>query len=79
MMGDRHVEIEKRAYSLWEIEGRPIGRDLEHWLRAETEVQAACAEPAPPTPIKAERTEAKTTTPAKPQQRPAPRRSRRAQ
>jgi hypothetical protein len=28
--------IRKRAYSIWEDEGRPHGEQLEHWLRAET-------------------------------------------
>ncbi len=26
--------IEERAYEIWEQEGRPEGRALEHWLRA---------------------------------------------
>jgi hypothetical protein len=25
---------------LWEVEGRPTGGDLEHWLRAEGELEA---------------------------------------
>ena len=29
--------IRERAYQLWEQEGRPEGRDLDHWLRAERE------------------------------------------
>ncbi len=33
--------IEARAYGLWEHEGRPEGRSLEHWLRAEAEVGSA--------------------------------------
>jgi hypothetical protein len=24
------------AYRIWEEEGRPTGRDLDHWLKAET-------------------------------------------
>jgi len=32
-------EIAAAAYSIWEQEGRPEGRDLEHWLRAKTQVQ----------------------------------------
>ena len=40
MTPDRHTEIAKRAYTMWELEGRPTGRDLEHWLRAETELEA---------------------------------------
>ncbi|HUO97331.1 MAG TPA: DUF2934 domain-containing protein [Rhizomicrobium sp.] len=31
-------EIEVRAYLIWESEGRPHGREREHWLRAEAEV-----------------------------------------
>lgn len=31
-------EIERLAHSYWEAEGRPDGRHLEHWLRAEAEV-----------------------------------------
>ncbi|MBL4748462.1 MAG: DUF2934 domain-containing protein [Magnetovibrio sp.] len=27
--------ILKKAYELWESEGRQSGRDMEHWLRAE--------------------------------------------
>jgi len=27
-----------RAYTIWESEGRPHGRDAEHWARAEAEV-----------------------------------------
>ncbi|MGF1610873.1 MAG: DUF2934 domain-containing protein [Kiloniellales bacterium] len=34
-----HSEIERRAYAIWEAEGRPVGRALEHWFRAEHELQ----------------------------------------
>jgi fructose-bisphosphate aldolase class II len=30
-----YQEIAQRAYSLWEREGRPAGRDLDFWLKAE--------------------------------------------
>ena len=30
--------IEEQAYSLWETDGRPEGRALEYWLRAEQAV-----------------------------------------
>jgi len=30
--------IRKRAYAIWEEEGRPEGRHLDHWLRAEAEI-----------------------------------------
>ena len=39
MRSDRHAEIAKRAYALWELEGEPTGRDVEHWLRAEAEYE----------------------------------------
>lgn len=32
-------EVAKRAYSLWENDGRPEGADLEYWLRAEQELR----------------------------------------
>ncbi len=75
MTPDRHGEIAKRAYTLWEVEGRPSGKELDHWLRAEAEVQAECAKTAP---IRAERAEITAAAPLSPQ-RPAPRRTRRTQ
>lgn len=32
---DREEEIRLIAYQIWEDEGRPHGRDLEHWRKAE--------------------------------------------
>ena len=32
--------IKARAYAIWEDEGRPHGRDVDHWLRASQEVTA---------------------------------------
>jgi hypothetical protein len=34
----REQAIRERAYAIWEEEGRPQGRDVDHWLRAETEI-----------------------------------------
>ncbi len=34
-------EIAKRAYEIWESEGCPAGREINHWLRAEAELAAA--------------------------------------
>jgi hypothetical protein len=53
-------EIAQRAYALWEREGRPHGRNLEHWLSAESEL----AQAAPITPLSAD-------IPAKPARRVA--------
>jgi hypothetical protein len=38
---ERDAEIAKRAYAIWELEGQPNGRDLDHWLRAESEIDTA--------------------------------------
>jgi hypothetical protein len=32
--------IRARAYGIWEREGRPQGRDFEHWVRAQVELIA---------------------------------------
>ena len=32
-------EIARRAYLLWEQQGRPDGRDLDYWLQAEAQFQ----------------------------------------
>lgn len=34
----RTEEIERRAYELWEAEGKPEGMAAEHWCRARKEV-----------------------------------------
>jgi hypothetical protein len=37
----REVAICERAYAIWEREGRPDGRSLAHWLKAEAEIGGA--------------------------------------
>jgi hypothetical protein len=37
-------EVQHRAYLIWEREGRPDGRALEHWVQAETELSQKNAE-----------------------------------
>lgn len=39
MSDERRQQISEKAYRLWETEGQPQGRDLEHWVRAESEVE----------------------------------------
>lgn len=34
-----HEEIAARAHTIWEECGHPTGCELEHWLRAERELQ----------------------------------------
>ena len=40
-MESRVQLVRERAYALWESEGRPAGREVEHWLRAEAELAPA--------------------------------------
>ena len=35
----RHTSIAQRAYQLYEMQGRPHGRALDHWLQAEREIE----------------------------------------
>jgi hypothetical protein len=37
---DVHSLVRDRAYAIWEQEGRPEGKEREHWERAEAEVEA---------------------------------------
>ncbi len=37
MLESRDEWIKKRAYAIWEEEGYPTGRDVEHWARASGE------------------------------------------
>ena len=40
-MADEMIEkLRNRAYQIWESKERPHGRDLEHWLEAERELEA---------------------------------------
>jgi hypothetical protein len=38
---DIYERIQRRAYELWESEGRPEGREHAHWLQAESEIARA--------------------------------------
>jgi Protein of unknown function (DUF2934) len=40
MTAEEEQRIRQRAYSIWEREGRPHGRDLDHRLQAEAEIAA---------------------------------------
>jgi NADPH:quinone reductase-like Zn-dependent oxidoreductase len=43
-MDERQELIALRAYQLWEREGRPEGRHIEHWLDAERQIDKECPE-----------------------------------
>jgi len=34
-----HEEIAAAAYLIWEQEGRPEGRGVEHWMRAKAQIR----------------------------------------
>jgi Protein of unknown function (DUF2934) len=38
MATDKQEMIRRRAYEIWESEGRPQGAHLRHWLQASTEL-----------------------------------------
>jgi hypothetical protein len=40
--------IRLRAYHIWEREGRPHGRDQEHWVQAQVELGAEVMRVQPP-------------------------------
>ena len=44
--------IETRSYHIWEHEGRPHGRHLDHWFRAEAELRSQTAVEAEPQPAR---------------------------
>lgn len=39
MEDDRETELQNRAYSIWEREGRPDGAHDDHWAAAEREIE----------------------------------------
>jgi hypothetical protein len=42
--GPTYAEVARRAYEIYEREGRPAGREIEHWLRAEQELRGLPAD-----------------------------------
>jgi hypothetical protein len=42
----REQIIRDTAYAIWQAEGRPEGRDVEHWRQAEERVAASTGEPS---------------------------------
>lgn len=56
MSGDHEDATHKRAYALWEQEGRPERRSLDHWLTAQAEFV-----PGPPAGVLDDRRPAKSS------------------
>lgn len=44
------TDVARKAYELWEAEGRPEGRDVAHWHQAERDVTEPVIEPIPDVP-----------------------------
>lgn len=73
-------QIEQLAYHLWEEEGRPEGRDVDFWLRAEARLAApaaaakgnGAAKPKADKPAKAAAKPKAEKAPAKPRAAKAP-------
>ncbi len=42
----REQIVRDTAYAIWEAEGKPVGRNAEHWRQAEERVAASLGEPA---------------------------------
>ena len=45
MPTERIDRIRERAYSLWQADGSPEGRDMDYWLRAERDLTVATPKP----------------------------------
>jgi hypothetical protein len=45
---DKEALIRDRAYAIWEANGRPIGRDQDHWYQAAKEITDQAIEAANP-------------------------------
>ena len=82
MEPDKEARIRERAYEIWVREGRPHGRDAEHWQKAEAEIAAESGALADRAAAGSKpRTEAPSpppVTPGAPASSAAPLRSRRA-
>ena len=65
--------IRDRAYAIWEREGRPQGRERDHWLQARWELsgEEAKAAAAPKPAAKARKPAAKARKPAAKARKPA--------
>jgi DUF2934 family protein len=44
------IDIVRKAYELWELSGKPEGRDQEFYLQALRELKAALSDAAPDQP-----------------------------
>jgi hypothetical protein len=66
MSVDVEQRIRDRAYAIWLEEGRPHGRDADHWFKAERAILAEAAAVADVAPVVAVVKAPRKTTNAKP-------------
>jgi hypothetical protein len=62
MQMNRDEEIRQLAYRLWQEEGCPEGREIQHWIKAESiwlEELRSKNEPEQPKPVRSTRTKAR--------------------
>jgi hypothetical protein len=69
MNDDRSDRVAEEAYRIWEKEGKPHGKSLDHWLEAEAGVAGTNTEDAPP--IAGRKTRERPAAPQEPASAPA--------
>jgi hypothetical protein len=52
MAEDTERKIAERAYQIWDEEGRPLGRDKEHWAQARRDLRLSDLHSLQPEPTK---------------------------
>jgi len=53
MLENREHAVRERAYAIWERDGRPEGKNLDHWFQAEAEIRTRSMQsPKPPAPAR---------------------------
>ena len=61
MPTERDHQIRERAYSLWEADGCPEGKEMDYWLRAEQDLNGVALKPARKSKSSAKSTTARAT------------------
>ena len=69
----RENQIAERSYQIWEREGKPEGKHLQHWFQAISELEGASAPAKAPSRARRSPDAAKTRRPRT--SRPAPRKA----
>ena len=65
MESERDEQIRELAYRIWQEEGYPYGREVQHWLKAETiwlEKQRAQSEPEYSKLVRSKRTKGRKSS-----------------